>query len=134
MNNLSATVRLGADAELRFSQEGTAVCQFNAALQSGYGKNAKTTWLRCTVWAKKAEAVHPYLKKGSHVAITGEITMNEYQNKAGETKSALECRIVDITLLDKRGDGELPPAKEPKKADGFQPDPFQDDDLDSIPF
>jgi single-strand DNA-binding protein len=133
MNNLSATVRLGADAELRYSQDGIAVCQFNAALQSGYGKNAKTSWVRCTVWAKKAEAVHPYLKKGSHVAITGEITMSEYQNKAGETKASLECRIVDITLLDKRADDyNMSPTKEPKKADGFQPDPFDNDE--PLPF
>ena len=132
MNVLAATIRLGSDADLRFTPENTAVAQFNGALQSGYGKNAKTTWLRCTVWGKKAEAVAPMLLKGTQIAITGEITLNEYQDKQGQTKSSLECRIQDVTLLGKR-DGELKPAGEPKKADGFQPDPF-DDLEDSIPF
>jgi single-strand DNA-binding protein len=132
MNVLAATIRLGSDADLRFTPENTAVAQFNGALQSGYGKNAKTTWLRCTVWGRKAEAVAPMLLKGTQIAITGEITLNEYQDKQGQTKSSLECRIQDVTLLGKR-DGELKPAGEPKKADGFQPDPF-DEMEDSIPF
>jgi len=132
MNVLAATIRLGSDADLRFTPENTAVAQFNGALQSGYGKNAKTTWLRCTVWGKKAEAVAPMLLKGTQIAITGEITLNEYQDKQGQTKSSLECRIQDVTLLGKR-DGELKPAGEPKKADGFQPDPFDEMEND-IPF
>jgi single-strand DNA-binding protein len=132
MNVLAATIRLGSDADLRFTPENTAVAQFNGALQSGYGKNAKTTWLRCTVWGKKAEAVAPMLLKGTQIAITGEITLNEYQDKQGQTKSSLECRIQDVTLLGKR-DSELKPAGEPKKADGFQPDPFDEMEND-IPF
>ena len=132
MNVLAATIRLGSDADLRFTPENTAVAQFNGALQSGYGKNAKTTWLRCTVWGKKAEAVAPMLLKGTQIAITGEITLNEYQDKQGQTKSSLECRIQDVTLLGKR-DNELKPAGEPKKADGFQPDPFDEMEND-IPF
>jgi single-strand DNA-binding protein len=132
MNVLAATIRLGSDADLRFTPENTAVAQFNGALQSGYGKNAKTTWLRCTVWGKKAEAVAPMLIKGTQIAISGEITLNEYPGKDGTTKHSLDCRVNDVTLLGKR-DGELKPAGEPKKADGFQPDPF-DDLEDSIPF
>ena len=132
MNVLAATIRLGSDADLRFTPENTAVAQFNGALQSGYGKNAKTTWLRCTVWGRKAEAVAPMLLKGTQIAITGEITLNEYQDKQGQTKSSLECRIQDVTLLGKR-EGELKPAGEPKKADGFQPDPF-DEMENNIPF
>jgi single-strand DNA-binding protein len=132
MNVLAATIRLGSDADLRFTPENTAVAQFNGALQSGYGKNAKTTWLRCTVWGRKAEAVAPMLLKGTQIAITGEITLNEYQDKQGQTKSSLECRIQDVTLLGKR-DNELKPAGEPKKADGFQPDPFDEIEND-IPF
>ena len=73
-----------------------------------------------------------FRSKGTQIAITGEITLNEYQDKQGQTKSSLECRIQDVTLLGKR-DGELKPASEPKKADGFQPDPF-DEMENNIPF
>ena len=133
MNVLAATIRLGSDAEVRHTASGDAVCQFNAALQSGYGKNARTSWLRCSVWGnKKVEVLAPMLLKGTQIAITGEITLNEYQDKQGQTKSSLECRIQDVTLLGKR-EGELKPAGEPKKADGFQTDPFDEMEND-IPF
>ena len=132
MNNLCATGRVAADAEIRYTEKGTAICQFRFALQDGYGDNRVTSWLRCIVYGSKAEKVQPLIKKGSLIGISGSLRNSEYQNKAGETKSALECRIVDITLLDKRADGDLPPAKEPKKADGFQPDPFNDDE--PLPF
>lgn len=99
MNSLNATVRLGSDAELRYTPANDAVCQFNAALTSGYGKNAKTSWLRCTVWGKKSETLSPMLRKGNQIAITGEITLAEYQDKQGQTKYSLDCRVSDVTLL-----------------------------------
>lgn len=133
MNILCATGRSSADAELRYTPSNTAVCQFNFALQSGYGDNRKTTWLRCSVFGTKAEKVQPLIRKGSLLAITGELSMSEYVGKDGVKKSSLECRVVDVTLLDKRGEGDnLKPASEPKKADGFQPDPFDDDE--PLPF
>ncbi len=132
MNTWSATARLGADAELRYTPEKTAVCEFSAAVQSGYGKNAKVSWATFHVWAKKGEAVFPYLKKGSHIAVTGELTLDEFKSNNGNEKAKLIVRVSDITLLDKR-DSELKPAGEPKKADGFQPDPFDEMEND-IPF
>jgi single-strand DNA-binding protein len=135
MNSLNATGRVGADAELRYTEKGTAICQFSFALQDGYGDNRVTSWLRCSVFGNKAEKVQPLIRKGSLVAISGSIRNVELPNKDGVKQSKLECRIVDVTLLDKRADGDnLKPASEPKKADGFQPDPFADEDLDSIPF
>ena len=133
MNNLCATGRVAADAEIRYTEKGTAICQFRFALQDGYGDNRVTSWLRCIVYGSKAEKVQPLIKKGSLIGISGSLRNSEYQNKAGETKSALECRIVDITLLDKRADDyNMSPTKEPKKADGFQPDPFDNDE--PLPF
>jgi single-strand DNA-binding protein len=130
MNIICATGRSSADAELRYTPSNTAVCQFNFALQSGYGENRKTTWLRCSVFGTKAEKVQPLIRKGGLLAITGELSMSEYVGKDGVKKSSLECRVVDVTLLDKRGDGDnLKPASEPKKADGFQPDPFDDQEI-----
>ena len=131
MNNLSATVRLAADAELRFNPANDPVCQFSAALTSGYGKNAKTSWLRCTVWGKKAETLAPMLRKGNLIAITGEITLNEYTGKDGIKKTSLECRVNDVTLLGgKDGATGKTQGQEAQSNDND----FPDDDPDSIPF
>jgi single-strand DNA-binding protein len=131
LNSLNATVRLGNDAELRYSPANDAVCQFNAALTSGYGKNAKTSWLRCTVWGKKAETLAPMLRKGNQIAITGEITLTEYTGKDGIKKTSLECRVSDVTLLGgKDGATGKTQGQEAQSNDND----FPDDDPDSIPF
>jgi single-strand DNA-binding protein len=128
MNSLNATVRLGSDAELRYSPASDAVCQFNAALTSGYGKNAKTSWLRCTVWGKKAETLAPMLRKGNQIAITGEITLNEYTGKDGIKKTSLECRVNDVTLL-----GGNDGATGKTQSQDTKSNDFPDDELD-VPF
>jgi single-strand DNA-binding protein len=133
MNILVATVRLGADAELRFTPEGTAVCSFNAAMQSGYGKSEKTNWLRCSVFGKRGETLAPMLLKGTQVAVAGELSMNEYTNKQGENKSSLDLRVNDVTLLGKK---ELSAPQEQAKSNGYQPQPEDpmDNFEDDVPF
>jgi single-stranded DNA-binding protein len=69
------------------------------------------------------------LNKGSQVAITGEISLNEYTNKAGENKSSLECLVSNVTLLGKKDSAP----KEASKANGYQDQPL-DEMEDSIPF
>lgn len=133
MNSLNATVRLGSDAELRYTTANDAVCQFNAALTSGYGKNAKTSWLRCTVWGKKAETLSPMLRKGNQIAITGEITLTEYQDKQGQTKHSLDCRVSDVTLLGGKDGATGTPQRQDAQSNDQNAGDF-DDDPDSIPF
>lgn len=126
MNNLAAVVRLGGNAELRFTSENVAVCQFNSALSSGYGKNEKTTWMRCSLFGKRAESLTPMLLKGTQIAVTGEISLNEYTNKAGEVKSSLELRVNEVTLLGKKDSAESRPAEQ--KTENVD-SPEIDDDL-----
>ena len=130
MNNLNAVGNIGSDAEVRFTKEGTAIASFSFALSSGYGDKKKTTWLRCSVIGKRGETLAPMLTKGSQVAITGEISLNEYVSKDGSNKSSVECLVNNLTLLGKK-DAAAP--REASKANGYQNQPL--DELDSdLPF
>lgn len=132
MNTLNAIGNLGQDAELGFSKEGTAIANFSFALSSGYGDRQKTTWLRCSLIGKRAETLTPMLTKGIKIGITGEISLNEYVNKAGETKASLECLVSNVTLL---GKGEA--KSETKKLDPSTIDRtggFDDDFESDAPF
>ena len=66
---------------------------------NGVGKNEGTTWLNCSLFGKRGEALAQYITKGSQVAITGEILLNTYKGKDGTEKSSLECRVNNVTLL-----------------------------------
>lgn len=130
MNNLNAVGNIGSDAEVRFTKEGTAIASFSFALSSGYGDKKKTTWLRCSIIGKRGETLAPMITKGTQVAITGEISLNEYVAKDGSNKSSVECLVNNVTLLGKK-DAATP--REASKSNGYQNQPL--DELESdIPF
>jgi len=129
MNNLNAVGNIGSDAEVRFTKEGTAIASFSFALSSGYGDRKKTTWLRCNIIGKRGETLALMLNKGSQVAITGEISVNEYVAKDGSNKSSLECLVNNVTLLGKK---DAAP-REAAKANGYQNQPLDEMESD-IPF
>lgn len=129
MNNLNAVGNIGSDAEVRFTKEGTAIASFSFALSSGYGDKKKTTWLRCSIIGKRGETLAPMLTKGTQVALSGEISLNEYVAKDGSNKSSVECLVNNVTLLGKKDSAP----KEAAKANGYQNQPLDEMDSD-IPF
>lgn len=69
---ITGLMRLGDDAELRYTQSGDAVCELPLAY--GYGQKDSsgkkpTQWIRATIFGKRAEALAPYLKKGTAVSV-----------------------------------------------------------------
>jgi len=130
---------LGRDVEVRTTQNGTSVATLAIPIQSGYGDNAVTSWVRATLWGKRCEGgLMQYLKKGTSVSVTGEISLTTYTNKEGVEKSSLEMKIDDIALIGGKQSGGVQPSNNaPQRqnqsmpAQGGQPyqqgtDPFAD--------
>lgn len=132
---ITASGNIGTDAEMR-DAGGKSVCSFSLAVSER--KDDPTTWFRCTLWEKKAEALHKYLTKGTKVTVIGSLSLREYTDKAGEKRASLEIRVND---LDFGGGGEKREGgyqrSEPRQASrgtdwsNAGPDNFSDD---SIPF
>ena len=102
MNNLNFTGNVGNDAETRFTADGKAITSWSVAMQSGYGKSEKTNWVRCSMFGDRGEKLGKFLLKGTQVAVNGELSLNEYTNKAGENKATLECLVGNVTLMGKK--------------------------------
>lgn len=98
MNVFCFTGNLGNQAEQRFTSGGDSLVTFNVAVKSGFGDKAVTTWVRCNMWGKRGESVLPYLNRGQLVGVTGELANREYE-KDGQTRTSLEVRVNDLTLL-----------------------------------
>ena len=134
MNVICFTGNLGHDAELRYTAGGDAIAGFNVALNSGYGENKTTTWMKCSLFGKRAESLAQYLTKGSTVGITGEFTLQEWTDKEGNKRSTPSVRVNDVTLLGSR-DGAArgtPAATGDTKPESTAPSAF--DRFDDIPF
>jgi single-strand DNA-binding protein len=130
MNNLSITGRLTRDSEQRYLPDGTAVLSFSVANNTGYGDKQKTDYFNCSLFGKRADGkLHEYLRKGQEVAISGEVSLNEYQTKEGEKKASLRVRVNDITLVGSSS-GSVPAKQTASKP----VDNFADYDDSELPF
>lgn len=113
MNNFNAIGRVGRDCELRFTDSGDPIGSWSIAVDYGYGKNAGTLWVNCSLFGKRAESLKQYILKGTQIGINGEIFMREYVSKDGSTKTSLECRIANVSLLGSKNDSEAKPSTPP---------------------
>src|SRR5258708_6599099 len=100
---------VGRDAEMRYTPQGIAVCNFSVAVKkvTGKGENRKekTPWFKVTVWRERAETASQYIKKGMKILVVGEIDASAYTNKNGQPATTLELTASDFTFLDSRGEG-----------------------------
>jgi single-strand DNA-binding protein len=84
VNKVILIGNLGADPEMRYTADGTAVCKFSLATSRRYTgkdgqKQEKTEWHRIVVWRKLAEICGQYLSKGKQVIIEGRIEYGSYE-------------------------------------------------------
>lgn len=98
MNKITATGRLAADAELRFTQGGDPICNFRLASDVGFGDKKTTNWFSCQIWGKRGEAIAPHLTKGQQVTVFGTLSLREWTNKEGAKQLSPDVRIDEVEL------------------------------------
>lgn len=102
-----AAGRLARDSELRTTQSGTTVCSFTIACDAGYGENKRIEWVKVALFGKRADGLHPYLKKGTALTCQGEAKSNSWISKSGEAQGDIELFADKITLQgSKQGSSE----------------------------
>ena len=110
---ITGICRIGRDCELRRTPNGDAVT--NLSLAFNYGQkdqqtgNKPTMWIEGSLWGKRAEALAPYLLKGTQVSIVAEEPHIEtYQGQNGPGHK-LVARIMSLDFAgpppDHQGDG-----------------------------
>jgi len=106
MNVYTFTGRLARDCETRFTQGGMAICSFTVAVDYGFGDKKGTNWIRCSLFGKRAEGRLPqFLVKGTQVAVSGELRVQEYNDKDGNKRTSVDCNADSLDLIGGRQDG-----------------------------
>lgn len=110
--------RVGKEPELRYSPNGSGICQFSVAVGRNYKKNGEwaedTEWYRVVVWDrgeyKAAERAAGALRKGSLVHVVGYMKTREWQDKDGAkhyTTELIADKVQPLADYNKKGpDGE----------------------------
>ncbi len=146
VNKVILLGNVGKDPELRYTQGGTAVCNFSLATTErakiGGEWQDKTEWHNIVAWSRLAETCSNYLSKGSQVYIEGRLQTRNWEYRDGNTRYTTEIVANQMVLLGRPRGGPRPeagqaagqgggavPAEEPFPS----PDPGFDPN-DDVPF
>jgi single-strand DNA-binding protein len=108
-NKITIVGYLGRDPELRYTPQGTAVCNFSVATTEKR-KNARgeqeehTIWFRVAAWGRQAELAAEYLAKGRQVYVEGRLRLEQYTDRDGNPRTSAEVNASDIQFLRQRAD------------------------------
>jgi single-strand DNA-binding protein len=103
-NKVQLIGNLGAKPEVKNTESGKKLAQFNVATSESY-RNAKgekiteTQWHRVVAWGKLAEIAEKYLDKGKEVAIEGKLVNRSYTDKEGNKKYITEIQVNELLML-----------------------------------
>ncbi|MDR3630741.1 MAG: single-stranded DNA-binding protein [Desulfocapsaceae bacterium] len=101
---------LGADPEIRYTQNGTQVATFRLATTDRWkGQDGQmqesTEWHKIVAWGKLAEICGEYLSKGSRVYIEGKIQTRKWQDQSGSDRYTTEIVAREMKMLSQKGAG-----------------------------
>lgn len=99
MNQCNFHGRLTADPELRYTNNGKAVCNFTLAVEDGYGKYKKVEYIKIIVWNKAGKAAAKYLSKGRQVIIENGTLRVRRVEKDGRTYTNPEVHARSVKYL-----------------------------------
>ena len=106
---LAKLVRLGRDAEVRYTPKGDPVASLAMVYDVGFGDSKRGQWIDGTLWGKRAESLGPYLTKGTQVVLyADDVELEQYMKKDGTQGAKLKCRVSDLSLISGQSQQQAP--------------------------
>ncbi len=130
MNKVFLVGNLTRDPELStVGANNTSVCRFGIAVNRRLsGGNQETDFYNITVWRALGENCAKFIKKGSKVAICGDIQIRNYEDKEGNKRTSVEVTATDVEFLNRKDDN---PSSSYDQTNNVEMKPIADD---SLPF
>lgn len=82
LNRIVLIGRLVRDPELRYTGQGTPVCEFTLAVDRGYSDD--TDFIKVVTWRKSAESCAHHLGKGRLVGVDGEMHIDKRKSEKND--------------------------------------------------
>lgn len=108
VNKVLLIGRLGNNPEIRYTNTGTAVANFNLATSENWNdkngqRQERTEWHRVVVWGKLAELCEKYLSKGRQCFVEGRLQTRSWDDKDGNKRYTTEIVASTIQFLGTAG-------------------------------
>ncbi len=110
VNKVILVGNLGRDPEVRYTPEGSAICNVSIATTSNWKDKAtgerreETEWHRVVFYNRLAEIAGEYLRKGRPVYVEGRLKTRKWQNKEGVDQYTTEIVADQMQMLGGRGE------------------------------
>ena len=103
-NKVTLMGNLTRDPEMRVTPGGTTVTKFGMAVNrkwkdSNGEAREKATFVDIDCFAKPAEIVNEYCKKGDLLLIDGRLELDQWETDAGEKRQKLKVVLENFTLM-----------------------------------
>jgi single-strand DNA-binding protein len=147
VNKVIIVGNLGADPEMKYTQNNTPVTNFRVATtdrwrDKGSGEmQERTEWHRVVAWGRLGEICGQYLRKGKQVYIEGRLQTRSWDDAEGQKRYMTEVVAQSMQMLGRAGEdgaGEQPrrqaQAGGGPDADYPQPPPQGANEDDDLPF
>lgn len=98
LNVFNFTGRLTKDAVMKVLPSGKQVLNTDVAVNTGYGDYKKTLFIKVQMWGDKGEKIKDFLKTGTLITSSGELSRNEWGDE-GNRKVDFLVTVMNIQIL-----------------------------------
>ncbi|MGI6032291.1 MAG: single-stranded DNA-binding protein [Coriobacteriales bacterium] len=112
INKVIITGNLTRDPETRSTANGTTILRLGVAVNDRRRNQQTGDWedypnfVDCNMFGKRAEAIAPYLSKGTKVAIEGRLHYSSWEDRnTGAKRSKIDVTIDEIEFMSSRNSG-----------------------------
>ena len=140
MNKVCLVGNLTRDPEKRGTASGISICRFTIAVNRRFANQQGergADFIPIVAWRGLAENCATYLRKGSKVAVIGEIRTGSYEAQDGSRRYTTEVQADEVQFLDRAPQGGQGGQCAPPPQD-FASEPLPDfstmEDDDDLPF
>ena len=117
INEVTLLGLLGADPEIRRTQDGRPICNLRVATEESWRdkttgeRKSKSEWHRCVIFSEGlCKIAEQYLHKGSKVMLRGQLQTRKWTNQQGldqySTEIVLQGFDAKLILLDGKNSGQ----------------------------
>ena len=125
LNRIVLQGRLCADPDLRRTNGGTAVTNFNLAVDRDFKSedgNRETDFISVICWKGLAEMSAKWFKKGQMAVVSGRLQIRQYTDKSGQKRSQAEVVADNVYFCESKKDrDEASYAAAEKEGKTYQP-------------